>query len=69
MLASVIIPGFTINRVCAFTDYVLIRTKMPVTNRMVVVTGAGLAVIPFIIKPIDRLVDYLLDRSFRKLQP
>lgn len=33
------------------------------------VTGIGLAAIPFIIKPIDALVDKLLDESLRKYAP
>ncbi|TNM92004.1 hypothetical protein fugu_019016 [Takifugu bimaculatus] len=46
-LASVIIPGFTINRWMT--------------------TAIGLSTIPFIITPIDRSVDFLLDASLRKV--
>lgn len=70
MLASVIIPGFTINRVCALSNLLLKKSeKLPKNTRRWVVTGIGLATIPFIIKPIDDLVDYVLDESIRKLQP
>ncbi|KAJ8917343.1 hypothetical protein NQ315_002365 [Exocentrus adspersus] len=70
MLASVAIPGLTINRVCAFSNFLLKNSeKLPKTTRRWVVTGVGLATIPFIIKPIDRLVDLVLDESIRKLQP
>ena len=58
-LASVIIPGFTINRVCAFSRLLLSRRifrtllPSPVLRRWTV-TAVGLGCIPFIIEPIDR---------------
>merc|ERR1712043_23520 len=61
-LASVIIPGFAINRICFFVGRVLSRgagVSNP-TIRNSLTAGAGIASIPFIIKPIDRLVDTLL---------
>lgn len=68
MLASVFIPGFTINRVCVFTNYLLKKVeKLPKNNRKLAVTATGLAVIPFMIKPIDQLVDKMLDESLRKI--
>uniref|UniRef100_A0A3Q0SND7 Mitochondrial fission process protein 1 n=1 Tax=Amphilophus citrinellus TaxID=61819 RepID=A0A3Q0SND7_AMPCI len=67
-LASVIIPGFTINRVCAASLYLLGRTtKWPLPVRKWTTTAIGLSTIPFIITPIDRSVDYLLDSSLRKV--
>jgi fission process protein 1 len=70
MLASVVIPGFVINRVCYFSNYVLYNTtKLPPNNRKLIVTCIGLGIIPFIIKPIDRSVDTLLDYSLRKIAP
>ncbi|XP_013859135.1 mitochondrial fission process protein 1 [Austrofundulus limnaeus] len=67
-LASVIIPGFTINRVCAASLYLLGRTtKWPLSVRKWTTTAIGLTAIPFIITPIDRSVDLLLDSSLRKL--
>lgn len=55
-LASVIIPGFTINRVCAASLYLLGRTtKWPLPVRKWTTTAIGLSTIPFIITPIDRL--------------
>lgn len=54
-LASVIIPGFTINRVCAASLYLMGRsTKWPLPVRKWVTTAIGLSTIPFIITPIDR---------------
>lgn len=70
LLASVAIPGFTINRVCAFSNFLLkYNQKMPTSLRKWTVTGIGLVTIPFIIKPIDKFVDYALDNSVRKYQP
>ncbi|CAG9862229.1 unnamed protein product [Phyllotreta striolata] len=70
LLASVAIPGFTINRVCAFSNYLLKKSeKLPKNNRKWIVTGIGLFTIPFIIKPIDKFVDLAMDESFRKIQP
>ncbi|MEQ2306682.1 Mitochondrial fission process protein 1 [Ameca splendens] len=67
-LASVIIPGFTINRVCAASLYLLGRTtKWPLPVRKWTTTAIGLSTIPFIITPIDRSVDFLLDSSLRKV--
>lgn len=65
--ASVIVPGFTINRICAGSLYILKRTtKLPKITRKWITTAVGLSSIPFIIKPIDHAVDYAMDNSFRK---
>lgn len=67
-LASVAIPGFTINRVCAASLYLLGRTtRWPLPVRKWTTTAIGLSTIPFIITPIDRSVDFLLDSSLRKI--
>ena len=58
-LASVAVPGFTINRVCALSR-LLLRQKVlqqcmvmsPALQRWTV-TAVGLGCIPFIIQPID----------------
>lgn len=57
-LASVIIPGFTINRICAASRFTLKRCArtMPPHAQMWVTTLVGLSAIPVIIKPIDRWV-------------
>uniref|UniRef100_A0A673YH24 Mitochondrial fission process protein 1 n=1 Tax=Salmo trutta TaxID=8032 RepID=A0A673YH24_SALTR len=57
-LASVAIPGFTINRVCAASLYLLGRTR-----------HLPLSTIPFIIHPIDRSVVYLGTFAIRCLWP
>ncbi|XP_068127600.1 mitochondrial fission process protein 1 [Hyperolius riggenbachi] len=67
-LASVAIPGFTINRICAASLYIMARvTRWPLPARKWATTAVGLSTIPFIITPIDRSVDFLLDSSLRKL--
>lgn len=63
MLASVIIPGFTINRICAVSNFLL---KNP---SKWAVTVIGLFAIPFIVKPIDDFVDKVLDETMRKYTP
>ncbi|RLN75488.1 hypothetical protein BBJ28_00000566 [Nothophytophthora sp. Chile5] len=66
-LASVAIPGFTINRVVALSSFAVQRTvkNSPVLRRWLP-TAIGLGVIPLIIHPIDSLVDTAMDRSVRK---
>ncbi|XP_032084717.1 mitochondrial fission process protein 1 [Thamnophis elegans] len=67
-LASVAIPGFTINRICAGSLYLMgSLTRWPLPIRKWTTTAVGLTAIPFIIKPIDRSVDFLMDSSLRKL--
>ncbi|KAM4809750.1 mitochondrial fission process protein 1 [Rhinophrynus dorsalis] len=67
-LASVAIPGFTINRICAASLYLMGRvTRWPLPVRKWATTAIGLSAIPFIITPIDRSVDWMLDSSLRKL--
>ena len=69
-LASVVVPGFTINRACALTRLLLrqrvIQRQMamsPALQRWTV-TAVGLGCIPFIIQPIDRSV-YVCTASYK----
>uniref|UniRef100_A0A8C2YDD9 Mitochondrial fission process protein 1 n=1 Tax=Coturnix japonica TaxID=93934 RepID=A0A8C2YDD9_COTJA len=67
-LASVAIPGFTINRLCAASLALMGSfTRWPLPVRKWATTALGLAAIPVIITPIDRSVDFLMDSSIRKL--
>ena len=59
-LASIAIPGFTINRIV----WAAVRVAPPPSR---IPTLAGLAAIPLIVKPIDFAVDKLLDQTVRKL--
>jgi fission process protein 1 len=66
-LASVIIPGFTINRVCALSLKLLQRhSKQPIVRQKWITTFVGLGCIPFIVKPIDHGVDFAMDKTLRK---
>lgn len=66
-LASVAVPGFTINRVCALSLFLLKKySKLPSATRKWTTTAIGLGCIPFIVKPIDHSVDVLMNYSFRK---
>ncbi|KAL5016658.1 hypothetical protein ScPMuIL_006247 [Solemya velum] len=66
-LASVAIPGYTINRICALSLFTLrVGTKLPPDTRKWLTTAVGLACIPFIIKPIDRSVDVMMNIGVRK---
>ena len=67
-LASVIIPGFTINRICAASLYSLAKAapQISLNTRKWMTTGLGLGVIPFIVHPIDSLVHFGMDNTTRK---
>jgi len=67
--ASVIVPGFLINRICAASLVGLARTIPGVaeTARKWMVTGIGLGVIPFIVHPIDNGVHMVMDQTTRKV--
>ncbi|EDV95412.1 mitochondrial fission process protein 1 [Drosophila grimshawi] len=65
MFASVIIPGLTINRITA-ASRMLLRNS-PGFVLKTVPTIIGLASIPLIVHPIDKLVDHLMDATYRKV--
>jgi len=66
--ASVIVPGFTINRICALSLTGLARALPHVAenSRKWATTGIGLGVIPIIIHPIDNLIHFVMDNTTRK---
>lgn len=66
--ASVIVPGFTINRICAgsLVGLAKVAPKVPLTTRKWITTFIGLGVIPFIVHPIDNFVHFAMDNSTRK---
>ena len=55
-LASVVIPGVTINRICAGSRLILQYSRAPSGISKWIVLGMGLGSIPIIIKPIDRYI-------------
>ncbi|XP_012287949.1 mitochondrial fission process protein 1 [Orussus abietinus] len=64
--ASVIIPGITINRLCASVRYALHRSKSSVLRSPWISTAAGLISIPVIIHPIDLGVEEVMNLTFRQ---
>lgn len=66
-LASVVVPGYVINRICNLTGFLLSKTeKVPINARKWLVPTAGLVAIPFIVEPIDHLCHRIMDETFRK---
>ncbi|KAL3989761.1 Mitochondrial 18 KDa protein (MTP18) family protein [Acanthocheilonema viteae] len=69
-MASVIIPGFMINRVCYLSTKLLSwSTKWPLKIQKLTSTILGLCIIPFIVKPIDTAVEIGMQSSVRKFYP
>ncbi|XGW35708.1 hypothetical protein V3C99_019138 [Haemonchus contortus] len=67
-LASVAIPGFTINRICHFSAAILRRvSRWSPPMQKWVVTAIGLSSIPFIIHPIDSAVELGMNKTIRQL--
>jgi len=68
-LASVMIPGATINLIVKAARFAVPRSPvaLPVAVATWLPTAAGLGSIPLIIHPIDGSVDYLLDNTTRTL--
>ena len=69
LLASVALPGFTINRWVAFVTYVIntihLQDSVPEVVFNNLPTALGLALIPFIVAPLDNLVEEVLDKTTR----
>uniref|UniRef100_A0A1B6M462 Mitochondrial fission process protein 1 n=1 Tax=Graphocephala atropunctata TaxID=36148 RepID=A0A1B6M462_9HEMI len=63
-LASVVVPGVTINRLCWATRLSLSHYKLKPVSKVISV-AVGLSAIPFIIKPIDKAVDHCMDLTVR----
>lgn len=64
-LASVVIPGFTINRLVKFSKPLIARAALPAVATTWGPTALGLAAIPVIIHPIDSLVHTVMDATLR----
>ncbi|EJW82784.1 hypothetical protein WUBG_06307 [Wuchereria bancrofti] len=66
-LASVVIPGFMISRVCYLSTKLLTwSTKWSLKVQKLTSTVIGLCTIPFIVKPIDTAVEIGMQSSIRK---
>lgn len=68
-LASVVIPGATINATVRASRFALSRAPVvvPTTLATWIPTMLGLCCIPIIIQPIDRGVDIILDSTYRQV--
>jgi hypothetical protein len=73
-LASLLVPPLLINRTCKLTAFGLGKYFPPAAypsltprRRALVQTAVGLAVIPFIVHPIDHGVHFALDHTSRAL--
>ncbi|KZC12593.1 PREDICTED: mitochondrial fission process protein 1 [Dufourea novaeangliae] len=64
--ASVLIPGFMINRICAATQCLQRKSCNPVIRNRWMSTVIGLVSIPLIIQPIDHIVDEAMNVTYRK---
>jgi mitochondrial fission process protein 1 len=66
-LASVLVPGYTINMLVKASRLVVSRTPiLPVFAAAWLPTAVGLGSIPFIVKPIDHAVDAAMDVTIRQ---
>jgi fission process protein 1 len=65
--ASVLVPGFTINRICKLSSFLLNKTEVKAIVRAnkVLTTAIGLSSIPFIIHPIDHACHVVMDKTVR----
>lgn len=65
--ASVLVPGYTINRICKLSTFLLNKTnvKAIVRANKVLTTAVGLSSIPFIIHPIDHGCHVVMDKTIR----
>eukprot|EP00527_Entomoneis_sp_CCMP2396_P000207 CAMPEP_0198139240 /NCGR_PEP_ID=MMETSP1443-20131203/2590_1 /TAXON_ID=186043 /ORGANISM="Entomoneis sp., Strain CCMP2396" /LENGTH=179 /DNA_ID=CAMNT_0043801317 /DNA_START=236 /DNA_END=775 /DNA_ORIENTATION=- len=72
-LASVAIPGATINTIVKASRWAIRRSSpmvvLPALAIEWIPTAMGLGSIPLIIRPIDEGVDYLMDHTARKIWP
>lgn len=72
--ASVLVPGFTINRLCKLSSILMNKSAVPflIKSNKFLTTAIGLCSIPFIIHPIDHLCHLAMDQTVRpmlKIEP
>ncbi|XP_013144779.1 PREDICTED: mitochondrial fission process protein 1 isoform X1 [Papilio polytes] len=67
-LASVIIPGYAINRICHHSQLYFKKhyRRFPILAINLMTVGVGLISIPFIVHPIDNGVTILMDLTYRR---
>ena len=66
-LASVAIPGVTINLITKASSKLIVAATHNKAVRKFAPTVIGLSAIPIIIKPIDEFTDVLMDSTFRAM--
>ena len=69
-LASVMVPGFVIHKVVKVTKWATVKSGMLAklgARSQFIPVAAGLAAIPFIVKPIDHGTDVFMDYTYRKI--
>ncbi|XP_029660075.1 mitochondrial fission process protein 1 [Formica exsecta] len=64
--ASIIVPGLTINRICATVQFAQKKSTRVAFKKPWISTLIGLISIPFIIHPIDHAVEGAMDVTYRK---
>lgn len=64
--ASIIVPGFTINRICTAVQFAQRKSTRTAFKKPWISTLVGLVSIPFIIHPIDHAVEGAMDVTYRK---
>lgn len=64
-LASVMIPGLTINLIVKASRFAVARTALPAMVAKWFPTACGIGSIPIIVHPIDSFVDFSMDNSTR----
>ncbi|XP_026473556.1 mitochondrial fission process protein 1-like [Ctenocephalides felis] len=64
--ASIIVPGYTINRITHYTSKFMRGSNFG-KMAQIMPTAVGLLSIPLIIKPIDHSVDLAMDYTYRKI--
>ncbi|RNA00787.1 mitochondrial fission process 1 [Brachionus plicatilis] len=65
--ASVIIPGFTINRICKLSSFILQKNGAALRTNKILSTIIGLGSIPLIIHPIDHACHKVMDKTIRPM--
>jgi fission process protein 1 len=67
--ASVLVPGFTINRLCKLSSILMSKSAIPflIKSNKFLTTAIGLCSIPLIIHPIDHICHLAMDRTVRPM--
>jgi fission process protein 1 len=64
--ASLLVPAIVINRYIHFFTKILAKRNFSMRVLKLLPTATALCMIPFIIHPLDHMVDWVMDKSYRK---